>query len=174
MPKPISPYLQNLIGADNTRPVVLVEIHWTVPRHLTSWDKSVTWNTIIWDSIGVRTSDIDESDPQARISIQLPNADGYFTGLLLDQGVGQTVVVHRTWADSASKTSYAPDEVMRDIFYGKLAGASRVGNPVVFTAVSASVDRRVPFIRLQQPLANHNAVPGVPVQFNRKTIGVTE
>lgn len=174
MPRSQPGQIPGLIGKSGTFPVWFLRLDVAgVTHRFGSQGHDVTRSGFTWLGVGLRISDIDESDPNAKVFATLPNTDNFHTNLLHDHGIEHHAIIYRTWAADPSQDVYELDDFMQ-VFDGITAGAPSLGRVARYELVSTNVARLYPFLRIEPPTNNYCWKPDLNVGFNSKEIKVIE
>lgn len=174
MPRPLDPLLAGRIAQYSTFPVWMAFIDFpSNAKRLSSTAHDITWKLNTWDGVGLRVSDIDENNPDARAYLEIPNEDNIVTDYLNADGIEHPVSIYRTWAASIDQTTYGDDEVI-EVFTGVLAGAPSLGLLARLEVISTNAARLFPFLRIGPPTNTVCWPSDHDVSWNRKTIKVVD
>ena len=174
MPKPLDPRLVGRIAEYSTYPVWMAEIQF--PSGTERWasaPQDITWKLNTWVGNGLRISDINENNPDAKVYLEVPDQNRAITEKLHADGIEHPATVYRTWGESVTQSVYTDDEML-EVFTGVLAGAPQIGLILRFELVSTNTARLFPFLRFNPPTNSMLWPVDQDVSWNGKKIRVVE
>lgn len=154
-----------------TRPLYAIELDFSTPYRVTSWDQDITWNGLTFLSTGVKVSGLDHNEVAASVKITIPEDVSVILGWIVAQGLEQAAKIWKFWADSPTKTAFAVTDA-EAIFDGIISSAPNVSNVTIFNLKPRVRNRMAPFIRLGKPVNNWNIQPGVIIRWSSFKINI--